>query len=294
MKSLWNRVYTRFLATPIATLKYSCLDLFRKDSLLINFWCPPRSRLGEYNWGDDINMVLPELISGKKVVPYRFSLLASNRPNYLCIGSIVCQLSNPEAIIWGSGVISPDAELTAKPTRVCAVRGPLTRQYLLERGVDCPDIYGDPALLFPLYYTPKITKKYKMGIIPHYHDKRNSLIDRYKSTGDVYVFDIQDYGKWNFFIDRVCECEFILSSSLHGLIIADAYGIPNCWVEFSDLVYGNGFKFKDYFLSIGRTVEEPLSVREFIPVGELITYKEKWHPIQFDTSKLLAACPFLK
>ena len=51
------------------------------------------------------------------------------------------------------------------PQKVLAVRGPLSRNYLLENGVDCPDVYGDPALLFPKYYKPHIYKKYKLGII---------------------------------------------------------------------------------------------------------------------------------
>jgi pyruvyltransferase len=42
-----------------------------------------------------------------------------------------------------------------------------------------------------------------------------------------------------------------LSSTLHGLVFAHAYGKPALWLEFGDRVLGNGFKFFDYYHSIG-------------------------------------------
>lgn len=285
------KVYKRLFANPLYIGKYTCRDLFCKNIVLVHFWCPPQSLLGRYNWGDDVNLILPELISGKKVVPRRFTLFSGKRINYLCIGSIVAQLSNKQGIIWGSGAISPKMKLQEKPMKVCAVRGPLTRKFLLEQGVDCPEIYGDPALLFPRFYKPSMEKKYKLGIIPHYCDKAKTWLDNYRKMKEVYVFDIQNYGSWSSFIDRVNECEFILSSSLHGIILSDAYGIPNCWVEFSDDI-DKSFKFNDYYLSVGKERSKPIKLERFYPLEELLEFRKNWSPILFDSEKLLAVCPF--
>lgn len=60
--------------------------------------------------------------------------------------------------MWGAGVIDDAKELPAHPKKVLAVRGPLSRKYLLDRGIECPAVYGDPALLVPKVYHPSVTK----------------------------------------------------------------------------------------------------------------------------------------
>ena len=47
-------------------------------------------------------------------------------------------------------------------------------------------------------------------------------------------------------------CEEIVTSTLHGLICAEAYGIPVTWVKYSDKICGGQLKFQDYFLGTGR------------------------------------------
>jgi hypothetical protein len=54
-------------------------------------------------------------------------------------------------------------------------------------------------------------------------------------------------------------CDLIVSSSLHGLIIADAYGIPNAWLNAKNVHRGNSWKFYDYFASVGRSSFEPVN-----------------------------------
>ncbi len=70
-------------------------------------------------------------------------------------------------------------------------------------------------------------------------------------------------------IDNILSCEIILSSSLHGLIVADAYNTPSSWIKFSNKVYGNGFKFRDYYASIGYEEDPILDIEEGISCAKI-------------------------
>ena len=69
--------------------------------------------------------------------------------------------------IYGSGIKNPSIRLIGKPQKIYSVRGPKTREILLENHIDCPPNYGDPALLLPMFYHPSISKKYEFGFIPN-------------------------------------------------------------------------------------------------------------------------------
>lgn len=70
------------------------------------------------------------------------------------LGSII-QYSSPNCYIWGSGFQNPKD--TFLGGNVLAVRGPMTDNELARRGYEKCGIYGDPGLLMPLIYQPKIT-----------------------------------------------------------------------------------------------------------------------------------------
>ena len=276
-----------------AKLKFRLIELFKKDYILLNSFLPIRAgRVGIHNFGDDLNIHLVEHLSGKRVVPIQYSGKKSiTRDNYICIGSYLHN-SNSNSIIWGTGAIENSLPKGFDFKQICAVRGPLTRNLLISNGFDCPQIFGDPALLLPTIYTPKVEKRYKFGIIPHIVDKSSPQLEEASKGKNITIIDIQHDSHWHSFIDKICECEIILSSSLHGLIIADAYNIPNVWCEFSGELIGKHFKFNDYFLSVQRDTIQPIIIKDKIDFSMVQESAKKWRPIIFDPHKLISVAPF--
>jgi len=201
------------------------------------------------NYGDILSKYIVEKVSGKDV---QFFNAPKNRKKIfkkkylMAIGSIL-SYAQKSAVVWGSGIISKEDHF-AKAT-FCAVRGPLSRKRIIELGYSCPEVYGDPALLLPDFYRPKIKKKFEYGFIPHYVDQ-DIVNSYYKAEQDSTIVNLL-HDDWSFTTDRILECERIISSSLHGVIVAQAYGIPAIWVQFSNRLSGDNVKFADYFLSVG-------------------------------------------
>ena len=242
------------------------------------------------NWGDAINAELVRLIAGPGhdivAVPFNIRL---NVENYVIVGSTL-KAADDRSIVWGSGFLNNLEVCAGKTPRIKAVRGPKTRNRLLEIGVECPEIFGDPVLLFPRYYQPKLKKKYALGIVPHWRDDFHPLVKKLTTSGSMVKIK-HAVGNYRF-IDLINQCEIIASSSLHGLIVAEAYGIPNIFIRFfeQDL-----FKFHDYFESINRKIVEPIDCSNGIPFDRIIdkcSYGKYNHETSIDLDRLYDACPF--
>lgn len=246
------------------------------------------------NWGDDINYHLLKKLTQKNIIPYDQSSLANrlHKTCYMCIGSTITFNHINETIIWGAGVIDPTKKLKRTPSKVLAVRGPLSRKYLINQGIDCPEIYGDPALLLPKIYTPQIKKKYKLGIVPHYDDFNDPVLEHLKKDKSILFIHLEGYNEWTDVLDQISSCEYIVSSSLHGLIVSEAYGIPNLWAEISGKLIGGHFKFHDFFLSIGVDRKKPFLITEHTTITELLQTQNEYIPGHIDTTKLIQAAPF--
>jgi pyruvyltransferase len=237
------------------------------------------------NWGDALNPVLVGWLAGKPVRKVE----VGGGEFYIAIGSILW-MADGLTEVWGSGFMHEKDALTVPPKRIHAVRGPLTRAALIREGIECPEVFGDPALLLPRFYDPEVTKQYDVGLIPHILDKDHPWIRQQSHQPGVRVIDVQ--GDLLEFIHAVKACRTILSSSLHGLICADAYGIPNAWIRPSECLPGGDFKFRDYRLSIGAGEPRPLNLKPDTSLRELMA-KAKLHPLRIDLTKLLLVCPFL-
>lgn len=193
------------------------------------------------NVGDSLNDTLLPAISSRPV----FIAKSEAIPHLRAIGSIL-DYATPRSITWGSGLIQPSApKHDLAPHNIKAVRGHLTRQ-IVEEAIGAKSLaLGDPAVLTGKYIKVNAEKKYDLGIVPHYVDAEQIL--RIKEAFPPWVHVLNVHLSPVEFITSLNRCKYILSSSLHGLILSDAYCIPNAWVRFAGELKGGDFKFLDYY-----------------------------------------------
>lgn len=247
--------------------------VLRKKVVVIDPWISMSwGRVEPSNWGDDINMFLLQRITTNCLVPFqafaypyatiRFRGISSY-PVVSAIGSVLHLIKKQNTVVWGSGLINETLLPPIRPREILAVRGPLTRKVLIDHGYDCPEVYGDPALLLPFVYKIPQKKKYRLGIVPHYVDYYKDEIKKFFNDDEVLIISLFNYKNWTDVIDQINSCDVVASSSLHGLIVAEAYKIPNVWIEIREPLIGDisrRFKFHDFFLSIGLDREEPYKI----------------------------------
>jgi len=254
-------------------------------------YVPLRYFSAKKNVGDALNPYLVSKITKKRVYETKSNLFE----HILGVGSIL-HFASSKSIVWGSGIIDPTILPkidTILQLKVTSLRGIKTKELLIEKGLavyDCP--LGDPAILMPLFYNPSVIKKFKVGVVPHYVDNETEVIEYLATLPGVCIIDVANSPEE--FVDHLCQCETIISSSLHGLILSDAYKIPNIWAVFSDNILGGRFKFTDYYSTTNNSTPEPLHllcVEDLAENLEHIISKAKVSDYSFDNSDLLASFP---
>lgn len=289
LKSYWKKFWYLFINTI-----YVYLHPISLNAIFLNGWINCScGKIRKRNFGDELNVYLLEKLVSQPVVIYK-SWFHRSRTNYMMIGSLIDGFTDSKSIVWGSGIISDKSPLIAKPQKVCAVRGKITRDYLCHNGVECPEIYGDPALLTPYVYQPDVDKKYTIGVIPHISDFHDVIVEKFVTAykDDVCLINFADYDDWHEVIDKICSCRYIISSSLHGLILSDAYGIPNLWIRISDRVKGGDCKFLDYFSGVNRKTKSAFVMDEDTDLSDIMKAIADYECIDYDVKPLLKSCPF--
>lgn len=216
---------------------------------------------------------------------------------FLTCGSILQpQLVKPTTVVWGSGIIERNVHFRQKPAAIHAVRGPISRQILLKSRIACPEIYGDPGLLLPRFYTPKKTQfPAAVGIVPHYVDYE-FMKTFFAGIDGIRIIDMDR--SVEAVCDDICGCGVILSSSLHGLVVAHAYGIACAWMTTKHKLWGDNVKYHDYYASLGicdgsmKPIEyQALTKLTGAQLAEIVAkYPQPRQMPNLDL--LLAACPF--
>lgn len=220
-----------------------------------------------YNFGDVLSRYIVEGVSGCKVqdknvyVPslwwqlktaikclihrnaefFRYVVFFWERP-LMAIGSILSK-GNAHTAVWGSGFMNRDE--VYRGGKIYALRGQHSNEMLKAQGFKGCDTFGDPAYLLPLLVKPSIQKKYKLSIIPHvmeYDFFREKYGEQYHviNLNNTHVEEV---------VAEITSSESVLSTSLHGIIVSHAYGIPALWIK-KGYIETDGIKFQDYFSSV--------------------------------------------
>lgn len=189
----------------------------------------------------------------------RFEWVQRRHAEFLCIGSIA-KFAAPGVTVIGSGIMRL-ADRQSPSARYLSVRGPITRSVVLRDGGSCPEVYGDPALLLPHIHDRSVPKTHDIGVVPHYVDEEWV---RWRHP-DMHVISTLNADPLAV-VDQIRACRVILSSSLHGLVVAHAYGIPAAWVRFSDKLSGDGSKFRDHAASVNVEMVPYSSIYDAKPV----------------------------
>ncbi len=195
------------------------------------------------NVGDSITHWLIKKITGS---PPIFVERDSYHSHIVACGSIL-NWANRNSIVWGAGIANKN-DIINTPHLVTAVRGPRSAARLAECTDFRIELFGDPALLLPLFYNPNIEVKYAIGIIPHYVDQEIVYDSNLTNHPEIKIIDV--FSSVTKFVDDVKSCDAIFSSSLHGLIIAHAYGKPARWFEAGNRIGGDQTKYFDYLESV--------------------------------------------
>lgn len=268
IKKLWNRRLVYWKRNQIIL---NDLNRSATPNQVNLHWYSCGRKDGLENFGDFLSLPVFHYMIQQMGIDEHKRL--SRTKHLYAIGSILFW-GRQDAVIWGSGLLNYPPEGTYRSRKfhldIRAVRGPVTREILMKEGFDCPEIYGDPAIIMPLVYKPKCEKNYEFNIIKH---KAN-----FSGGGENEISILcNDYRT---IIDQIASSNLIISSSLHGIIIAEAYGVPAVMLHDSRPDF-NLLKYNDYYFSTGRynypiakSIEEALEITP-APLPDLENMRKK-------------------
>lgn len=253
-------------------------------------WNPVRHRrsglLGRFtashpvnNFGDLLGpLIVRELVERSGL---RFDGAGQGR-RLLAVGSIL-HFAQPGDVVWGTGVNGKklDLERSYAGLDVRAVRGPITADFLRGHGIHVPDIYGDPGLLVGSLWTRDELRGDRpvvpVSVVPNFHDLRAHRAD---PTGRAQVISPQLPVLE--VLARIAASEYVVGSSLHGVIVAESLGIPARFVRSS---VEPEIKYRDYYEGTGRSrFTQAASVEDALAMGP-------GEPPRWDPGPLLEAFP---
>jgi pyruvyltransferase len=231
------------------------------------------------NFGDLIGPLLVQSMLASRHA--RFKVIEGQR-RLLTVGSVLHFAQN-EDVVWGSGVNGKEQQGSHRFNRldVRAVRGPLTRRYLMRMGVRAPEVYGDPALLLPRFMPEILSwskcKERELLIAPNLNDFHSREYRKYPAR-------MNPRSPLRACLEKIARSKIVVASSLHAIVIAEALGIPAVPIAARG---ENPFKYHDYFEGTGR-----MHVRIHDSLAEALAARESAPPLAWSGEQLLASFPW--
>ncbi|MFG1392636.1 polysaccharide pyruvyl transferase family protein [Xanthobacter agilis] len=292
-------------------------------------WAGASLKADYLNFGDAMSPVMVALVGGW---PVRRVAYESSELRLAAVGTIAHGFRGGEVHVWGAGCsrwANPSAPLSARrpyerPTDtrmvIHATRGPLSQRLLLG-GAGGPNVFGDPVWLLPRFYRPQVKKKWALGVVLHLSDLADRAYEphplpefqRYvvpeTLAGAVRLITTVtpiDMLSLKAKVDEILACERIVSMSLHGLVIAEAYGIPCLYFAASGLKPGLGDISLDPETLVNPRIADlygGLGVRRRLGYVQprrtptdwddvIDAIDRAWTPLDLDGDRLMAAFPF--
>ena len=226
----------------------------------------------EPNFGDAINPLIVGHVAGCEVAHQ-----GPRKADMFAIGSMlqVVKRSHKEprdkgnVVVWGTGLLNPVfGHDFLDNVDLALVRGPITAA-LLKRKMKR---FGDPGLLINDVLPFEGTRQDRIGIVPHYSLMEDEALLAFAQSDPAYLL-IDPRGDAVEVCLQIASCAHVYASSLHELIVADAYGVPNTWITPEGQSW---LKYLDYAASIGRRdMVAPLDYAEVkAHVPEAISYHD--------------------
>lgn len=282
------------------------------------------------NFGDGLSAVMVSSLAGMPVVRANFDE-ASER--VVAVGTIGHGQKNGILHFWGTGVdamrnpVAGDAPYSKPPNtefNVYATRGPRSAATFRSAGIEAPDIFGDPVWLLPrIWPLDDVEKTHDLGVILHISE----LTEQRPGVSyrpDYIRYDIPE--EWagrikiiNTYSDatpeamrakvaEILSCRRIVSTSLHGLVICETYGIPCAWFATYGVGDGEGAQLEiddpeskidhriaDFYAGLGRTtinayLQDRLLKSDWNSIIRFVD--RRWRPVEgYDGDALLRAFP---
>lgn len=241
------------------------------------------------NFGDYISHFVAKILTcnqcgllyAKDMKP---ELSGANHHVLALVGSIASQqalASHKSLVHCGTGLAHDSRVINVQRNTVYkSVRGPYTWRTVTQstKFKQTPACWGDPALSLPRFI-PSQKPTGKTTLVLHYVDRVPWSRLSHEAALDINV--IINKGPISQFLDFVQDISssaYVASSSLHGCVIAHAYGIPVLPISMSDGVIGGDHKFREYWCSVAGPSFNMFQIRKDEDVNVLNDKALYWKP----------------